>query len=93
MPQINGRSLEQVRRYDLFKLAVAVLLFIAWLFFTDRMPMAPTGPGDAAASAQAPTAASATTPPATTVTALALARLVVVAAITVVARVLARGVG
>lgn len=59
MSQVNGRSLQQVRRYDLFKLAVAVLLFIAWLFFTDRMPMAPTGPGDAAASAQGSTAASA----------------------------------
>ncbi|MFA7504525.1 MAG: OmpA family protein [Burkholderiaceae bacterium] len=51
MPQINGRSLEQVRRYDLFKLAVAVLLFIAWLFFTDRMPMGPSpgAPADDAA--------------------------------------------
>src|SRR5690606_30284724 len=53
MPLINGRSLEQVRRYDLFKLAVAVLLFIAWLFFTDRIPMAPidsaSGAGDAMA--------------------------------------------
>lgn len=53
MPQINGRSLEQVRRYDLFKLAVAVLLFIAWLFFTDRIPLAPTGPGPGAADVAA----------------------------------------
>ncbi len=54
MPQINGRSLQEVRRYDLFKLAVAVLLFIAWLFFTDRMP---TGSAGTAADAEAPAAA------------------------------------
>lgn len=53
MPRINGRSLEEVRRYDLFKLAVAVLLFIAWLFFTDRVPMAPTGSAGVSSHADA----------------------------------------
>lgn len=53
MPRINGRSLEQVRRYDLFKLAVAVLLFIAWLFFTDRIPTAPAGAGSTESSGAA----------------------------------------
>ena len=28
---IRGRSLSQVRRYDLFKLLVALLLMVAWL--------------------------------------------------------------
>ena len=28
---IRGRSLSQVRRYDLFKLLVALLLAVAWL--------------------------------------------------------------
>lgn len=28
---INGRSLEQVRRFDLFKLLVALALLLAWL--------------------------------------------------------------
>ncbi len=30
-PLINGRPLEQVRRYDLFKLLVALALLVLWL--------------------------------------------------------------
>ncbi len=37
---INGRTLSEVRRHDLAKLLVAVLLFINWLFFcVDRAPV------------------------------------------------------
>ncbi len=41
MAHVNGRSLAEVRRYDLFKLAVAVALFLNWVFFCDgglRLP-------------------------------------------------------
>lgn len=51
MPQVHARSLAEVRRYDLFKLAVAVLLFTAWLFATDRFPVESTDPAPAAAAA------------------------------------------
>lgn len=30
---IRGRSLSEVRRYDLFKLLVALLLMVMWLWF------------------------------------------------------------
>jgi hypothetical protein len=30
---IRGKSLSQVRRYDLFKLLVALLLTVMWLWF------------------------------------------------------------
>jgi hypothetical protein len=30
---INGRSLDQVRRLDLFKLLVALALLLAWLWW------------------------------------------------------------
>ena len=53
MPRVHGRTLEEARRYDLFKLAVAVLLFIAWLFFTDRVPTAPADPAGASSHADA----------------------------------------
>ena len=51
MPLTDARRIERVRRYDLFKLVVAVLLFVAWLFATDRIPAhsASVGPSPAAA--------------------------------------------
>lgn len=33
MELINGRTTDEVRRYDVFKLVVAVALMINWLFF------------------------------------------------------------
>ncbi|MCP5266242.1 MAG: OmpA family protein [Burkholderiaceae bacterium] len=47
MDTINGRTLAEVRRYDLFKLLVALALFINWLFFCSggQEPPMPTGAG------------------------------------------------
>src|SRR5690606_41093351 len=41
MSQNDAGLIEQVRRYDLFKLGVAVLLFVAWLAAAGSDPVAP----------------------------------------------------
>jgi K(+)-stimulated pyrophosphate-energized sodium pump len=57
-PLLRGRTRDEIRRYDLFKLLVALALLVNWLWFC-RSPAVPAPDAGPAAAVSVPPAASA----------------------------------
>jgi K(+)-stimulated pyrophosphate-energized sodium pump len=60
-PLLRGRTRDEIRRYDLFKLLVALALLVNWLWFC-RSPAVPAPEAGPTAAASAPPVASAPAP-------------------------------